>query len=76
MAKEFPSQKVNRLRLIIETIRDNQELFTDLLIALRQGDDESVRLYAHSLYGTERYALTHPEGILSDEQRRRIFENL
>lgn len=71
---EFPAQTENRRFLILETVRENQELVTDVLIALREGDYRHAARLVDSLYGTERYALMHPEGILTGEQRKRIFE--
>jgi hypothetical protein len=72
---EFPSQTENRRFLIIETIKENQEIVTDVLIALREGDYRHARVLTDSLYGTDRYALMHPEGILTGEQRRQIYES-
>ncbi len=73
---EFPAQTENRRFLILETIRENQEIVTDVLIALREGDYRHAGVLIDSLYGTERYALMHPEGILTGEQRKQIYETL
>jgi hypothetical protein len=46
----------------------------ELLKSATEGDYRHCNTLLNSLYGTDRQALMQPNGILTDEQRKRIHE--
>lgn len=71
---EFPSQTENRRVWILDTIRENQAIVSELLSAADAGEYKTVEALLNSLYQTERDALMQDEGIFTREQRRIIYE--
>lgn len=66
--KEFPSQALNRLVWIIETIRENQGVAAEIIRAASESQWDTCRLMLDSLYGTERDAMLNLQGVLTPEQ--------
>ncbi len=66
--KEFPAQIKTRDRLIIETVRENQERAAILLLHIVNENYASARALLSKFYITERDLLIRPGGILTDKQ--------
>lgn len=74
MRKEFPAQAKNRLKLILETARENQFEVTMLLLAVLQKHWGLAREILDGMHKTDRDALLYPDGFFNSIQLRRLAE--
>ena len=71
---EMPAQTENRRVWILDTIRENQAITAELLLAADANEFETCAMLLGSLYTMERDALLQDEGIFTREQRRFIYD--
>ena len=71
---EFPSQSENRRVWILDTIKENQAVVSELLSAADAGEFKTCAYLLDSMYKTERDALMLDEGIFTREQRQKLYE--
>lgn len=74
MRKEFPAQAKNRLKLILETARENQFEVTMLLLAVLQKHWELAHEILSGMHKTDRDALLYPDGFFNAIQLRHLTE--
>ena len=65
---EFPSQTENRRKWILDTVRANQMVVINLLMALHDQIEVSAETIFNQMNKMDRDALLQPGGILTDEQ--------
>lgn len=73
--KDHPSQTRNRERWILETLRENQPLVSELLIYVNSNNhlhNGVAKMLLNELHRTDRDALLQAGGIFTSEQLEKI----
>ena len=67
-AKEFPAQTENRRQWILDVLRENQRVVSDILMTLENSQPELTKWLLNDMHKNDRDALLQPNGILTDQQ--------